>query len=116
EPARPADVAVQKPAGELVASLRHNRTDKRKSHDPDAFCKVSSWKIHSTLCFDEKPKNDQSAAGRVARAREASSPNQGRSPDRQPTDPRAQARETQHGFYGIGRFDGHRRARPQAAR
>jgi hypothetical protein len=54
--------------------LRHHRTDKRKSHDPDAFCKVSSSKIQSKLCFDEKPKNDQPAASRVARAREASSP------------------------------------------
>ena len=88
EPARPADSRCKSPPATWWYPLRHNRTDKRKSHDPDAFCKVSSWKIQSTLCFDEKPKNDQPAAGRVARAREASSPT-GPRPQSRPTADRA---------------------------
>jgi hypothetical protein len=56
------------------------------------------------------------AAPWPARAKRHPYRDQGCGPDRQPTDLRAQdGRETQHGFYGIGRFDGHRRARPQVA-
>jgi hypothetical protein len=72
-PGRPTSRCKSPPAT-WSQPLRHNRTDKRKSRDPDGYCKVSSWKIQSTLCFDKKPKNDQPAAGGVARAREASPP------------------------------------------
>jgi hypothetical protein len=84
EPARPADVAVQKAAGDLAASPPPQPDGQAENQDPDAVCKVSSRKIQSTLCFDETPKNDQPAGSRRARAREVSSPTEAR-PRSRPT-------------------------------
>ena len=118
-PARPADVAVQKPAGEpgripsgttgRTSGKATIRTHSAKSHRGRSTRRSASTKSRRTI-------NPPPAAW-PARAKRHPQRDQGRSPDRQPTDPRAQdARETQHGLYGIERFDGHPRARPQVAR
>ena len=102
-------------------SLRQVWTDKRKSHDPDAYCKVSSSEnpIDALLRRDKPEELDQPAASRVAREREASSPT-GRRPRSQSTvDESPRIRRPQNPARVLREsivFDGHRRARPQVAR
>jgi hypothetical protein len=97
---RPADDAVQKPAGDVVAAA---------AAQPDGQAeKPRSGRILQSLIARRPRKIDRSPAAWPARAKRRPRRDRGRSAQ--------DARETQHGVCGICRFAGHRRARPQIAR